>query len=176
MKYFDKNLRLLDDMQNYWPAKSKPSSSKTFLWEHEWSTHGHDYCEIIYTLRPSEFAGTVAERNEKLQLAFFTEAISFYKRFNVKKIPSGAYTKTEFAKLLGLAENQFVFSCVKSNIVREVQICYQTTKTGNVIKNCTKTSASCTKGGETIVLDSFAFKQQERVFDYPKSLSISAQA
>lgn len=34
LKYFEKNLRLFDDMQNYWPAKSKPSTTNVFLWDH----------------------------------------------------------------------------------------------------------------------------------------------
>ncbi len=54
--------------------------------------------------------------------------------------------------------------------MREVQVCYETTKTGNFIKNCTKTTSTCTKGGETIELLSFAYKKQDRVFDYPKLL------
>jgi hypothetical protein len=59
-------------MQNYWPPKSKASTSSVFLWEHEWDTHGKDYAAIILKLRPNEFAGTIEERNEKLQIAFFT--------------------------------------------------------------------------------------------------------
>lgn len=123
-------------------------------------------------LRPEEFTGTVEERNQKLQIAFFTEAVAFYKRFNMKKLPSGNFTKAEFASLLGLTENQFIFVCLKSNLVREVQVCFETTKAGNVIKNCTKSTSTCTKGGETIELVTYNIKpQQQRVFDYPKMLS-----
>jgi hypothetical protein len=46
-------------MQNYWPPKSKASTSTVFLWEHEWDTHGKDYANIILKLRPDEFVGTV---------------------------------------------------------------------------------------------------------------------
>jgi hypothetical protein len=86
----------------------------------------------------------------------------------VKKLPTGNFTKAEFAGLLGLAENQFIFVCLKGNMVREVQVCFETTKAGNVIKNCAKTTSTCTKGGETIELITFAYKGQERVFDYPR--------
>lgn len=89
----------------------------------------------------------------------------------MKKLPSGTYTKAQFANHLGLAENQFIFVCVKSNIVREVQVCYQTTATGNSVKACTKSTTTCTGGGATIVLESFAIKAQTRVFDYAKALT-----
>jgi ribonuclease I len=59
IKYFEKNLRLIDDMQNYWPPKSKASTSSVFLWQHEWDTHGKDYANIILKLRPDEFVGTL---------------------------------------------------------------------------------------------------------------------
>jgi len=41
-------------------------------------------------------------RNGALQLAYFNDALEFYKRFNIKKTPTGNYTKSEFAALLGL--------------------------------------------------------------------------
>ena len=68
---FENEIKLLDDMNNYWPSKSKASTSNIFLWQHEWEQHGKDYADIIYKLRPNEFPGTSAERNASLQLAYF---------------------------------------------------------------------------------------------------------
>jgi hypothetical protein len=92
-------------MNNYWPPKIKASTTTTFLWQHEWESHGQDYAAIIYKLRPAEFAGTVQERNDKLQIAFFTETIAFYKRYRVQKLSAATYTKSSLASALGLAEN-----------------------------------------------------------------------
>ena len=36
INFFTKNVKLLDDMNNYWPPKAKKSHSATFLWQHEW--------------------------------------------------------------------------------------------------------------------------------------------
>jgi ribonuclease I len=60
VQLLEKNVKLLDDMHNYWPPKSKASSTVTFLWDHEWSTHGKDYANIVYKLRPQDFPGTTA--------------------------------------------------------------------------------------------------------------------
>lgn len=84
-------------MQNYWPPKTKASTSNLFLWEHEWESHGQDYAELVYKLRPEDFPGTLEERNKKLQLAYFNDGLDFYKRFNVKKLVSGKYSKSDFA-------------------------------------------------------------------------------
>jgi ribonuclease I len=93
IKIFQDNLKLLDDMNNYWPPKTKASTTNVFLWEHEWDTHGHDYAANIFALRPDEFVGTTEQRNQRLQLAFFQEAVNFYKKFNVKKIGKNILTK-----------------------------------------------------------------------------------
>lgn len=58
-----KSAKLLDDMHNYWPPQSKSTTSSLFLWDHEWTTHGKDYANIIYKLRPADFPGTVEQRN-----------------------------------------------------------------------------------------------------------------
>lgn len=69
---------------------------------------------------------------------------------------------------MGLAENQFIFSCAKASLVREVQVCFNLAKSGMTIKNCTKSTSTCTKGGENIELMGWAIKPQQRVFDYPQ--------
>ena len=121
---FDKNLKLIDDMNNYWPPKIKASTTSTFLWQHEWETHGQDYAAIIYKLRPGEFTGTDQQRNDKLQVAFFTETIAFYKKYRVQKLSAAAYTKANLAAALGVSENQIAFECSGSNLVRELYICF----------------------------------------------------
>jgi hypothetical protein len=89
-------------MQNYWPPKNKASSSNVFLWDHEWTNHGKDYANIVYNLRPSDFPGTVQQRNAALQLSFYNDVISFYKKFNVKKLPMKNFTKASFASHMGI--------------------------------------------------------------------------
>jgi len=96
-------------MNNYWPPKIKASTTSTFLWQHEWETHGQDYAAIIYKLRPGEFTGTDQQRNDKLQVAFFTETIAFYKKYRVQKLSAAAYTKANLAAALGVSENQIAF-------------------------------------------------------------------
>jgi len=111
-------------MNNYWPPKIKASTTSTFLWQHEWETHGQDYAAIIYKLRPGEFTGTDQQRNDKLQVAFFTETIAFYKKYRVQKLSAAAYTKANLAAALGVSENQIAFECSGSNLVRELYICF----------------------------------------------------
>ena len=54
-----KDVKLLDDMHNYWPPQAKKSSSNVFLWQHEWETHGKDYAAIMFKLKPEAYPGTV---------------------------------------------------------------------------------------------------------------------
>ena len=89
-------------MHNYWPPKSKPSSTNVFLWDHEWTTHGKDYANIVYRLRPEDFPGSEEQRNSALQLSFYADVIAFYKKFKVKKLPFKNCTKTEFARYMGI--------------------------------------------------------------------------
>lgn len=77
--------------------------------------------------------------------------------------------------MLGLAENQFIFVCAKANIIREVQICFQTLKTGNVLATCTKSTSTCTKGGETVQLLDWEMRGQSRVFNYPEENELEQQ-
>ncbi len=155
-------------MHNYFPPKSKASSTASFLWDHEWTTHGKDYANIVYKLRPQDFPGTVAERNAALQLSFYNDIINFYKKFSVKKMPSKSYTKTAMASRLGITEQQFKFQCSKGTTLRELQVCFEITKTGIFVANCLKTTTSCSGGGLNVDLPGWAVKPQTRVFDYAK--------
>lgn len=155
-------------MHNYWPAKIKSSTSNVFLWDHEWTTHGKDYAYILYKLRPGDFPGTVEQRNAALQLAYFQDTINLYKKLNLKKLPAKNYTKTQYAAHIGVSEQQLIFYCYKNNLIREVRLCFQITKTGLTLTNCTKSSSTCSGGGAAIELTDWAMKGQSRVFNYPQ--------
>lgn len=90
-------------MHNYWPPKIKASSSNVFLWDHEWSTHGKDYADIVYSLRPEDFPGTDQERNAALQLTFFKDIIVLYKTLNVQKLTNSSFTRHDYASKLGIS-------------------------------------------------------------------------
>jgi hypothetical protein len=161
-------------MHNYWPPKSKASSTSVFLWQHEWENHGKDYAAILYKLKPENFPGTTDVRNAALQVAFYKDVISFYQRFNLKKLPTGTMTKAAIAKIIGLAESNFFFICASSNIVRELEICFDITKAGITPKACSKAS-NCSGGGSTIQLAEWKAKGQSRVTNYPGSPSLSSE-
>lgn len=158
-------------MHNYWPPKSKASSTVSFLWDHEWTTHGKDYANIVYKLRPQDFPGTVEARNAALQSSFYNDVINFYKKFSVKKLPSKSFTKTSMASHLGISEQKFKFQCSKGTTLRELQVCFEITKTGIVAANCLKTTTSCSGGGLNVDLPDWKVKPQSRVFDYAKTQS-----
>lgn len=160
-------------MNNYWPPKIKASTTTTFLWQHEWETHGQDYAGVLYALRPADFPGTVQERNDKLQVTFFEDVITFYKKINVKKLSAGSYSKANLAKVLGIAEGDFVLQCSSANIVRELQVCFESVRTGNNPKTCTKTTTSCSNTG-TYVLPDWRNKGQARVTNYPALPALSS--
>jgi ribonuclease I len=168
-----KEIKLLDEMQNYWPPKAKASTSNVFLWQHEWETHGKDYANILFKLKPESFPGTVDARNAALQLAFYKDVIAFYLRFKVKKLTAGTYTHAAIASAIGLAQNQFVMLCTSSNIVREMQVCFDIAKGGITPKACSKTT-NCAGGGQTIQLLNWRIKGQSRVTNYPASSSLTA--
>jgi len=90
-------------MSNFWPPQTKPSHSNIFLWQHEWETHGQDYSSILYKLKPNDFPGNTEERNAALQMTYFKDALSFYKKFQVIRMPSGTYSRSQFASWVGLA-------------------------------------------------------------------------
>ena len=161
-----KNVQLLDDMHNYWPPQSKTTTSSLFLWDHEWTTHGKDYANIIYKLRPADFPGTVQQRNSQLQYAFYNDVINFYKKFSVKKLPGRSYTKATFASHLGITQSQLSFLCATGNILREVHVCFQILASGLHVANCVKPTGSCS--GASVDLPSWSVKAQTRVFNYPK--------
>jgi hypothetical protein len=165
-----KEIKLLDEMQNYWPPKAKASNTNVFLWQHEWETHGKDYANILYKLKPENFPKTIDARNAALQLQFYKDIIAFYLSFKVKKLTAGTYTHAAIASAIGLAQNQFVMTCVNSNIVREMQVCFEITKAGLVPKACTKTT-NCAGGGATVTLPDWRMKGQSRVTNYPASLT-----
>lgn len=159
-----KETKLLDDMHNYWPPKSKPSHSTTFLWSHEWTVHGKDYAAILFKLKPESFPGTIQQRNAALQVAFYKDVISFYQRFNGKKLSAGTMTRAAVASKLGVAESDIIFQCSSSNIIKSIQICLNITKSGLAPKACAKAS-SCS--GTTVTLPSWRSKGQSRVTNYP---------
>lgn len=127
----------------------------------------------MFKLKPESFPGTIDVRNAELQLAFYKDVIAFYKRFNVKKLPTGTFTKTAFAHVLGLAESDFVFLCANSNIVKEMEVCFDITKTGITPKACSKAS-NCAGGGTTVQLPEWKAKGQSRVTNYPTSLQLTS--
>ncbi len=48
----------------------------------------------MMTLTPSAFnMYGIKDRNEKLQIHFFTKVIELYKKLNVRKVPKMRYTK-----------------------------------------------------------------------------------
>jgi len=51
-------------------------------------------------------------------LAFFQDAINFYKKINIKKLNAGNYTLASFASHIGLAQNEFILQCSSGNILR----------------------------------------------------------
>jgi hypothetical protein len=103
LNLFQREFKLIDDMSNFWPPKTKPSHSTVFLWQHEWETHGQDYSSILYKLRPSDFPEDAEERNAALQVAYFKDALNLYKKIPVIRMPSGTYSSSEFANWIGLA-------------------------------------------------------------------------
>ena len=105
-------------MHNFWPAKIKASTSNTFLWQHEWETHGKDYAKIIYKLKPEAFPGTTSQRNAALQLAYFRDTINFYKSLKVKKLPRAGFSKAEYAAQIEVSAENLIFSCFKASWVR----------------------------------------------------------
>ena len=115
---FEKELKLLDDMNNYWPPKVKKSTGQAFLWEHEWDTHGQDYAHIIYQLRPDDFPGGTTERNAALQLAYFKDTIALYKKLKVQKLPGASFSKSTYASQLGVSEKYLYFACFKGSSIR----------------------------------------------------------
>lgn len=157
-------------MHNYWPPKAKASSSSAFLWQHEWEAHGKDYANILFKLKPESFPGTADVRNAALQLAFYKDVIAFYQRFKVKKLGAGTYTHAAIASAMGIASSHFVMVCTSSNIVREMQVCFDIAKTGITTKACTKTT-NCAGGGQTVQLLDWRMKGQSRVTNYPSFLT-----
>ena len=91
-------------MQNFWPPQSRKTGSATFLWEHEWEGHGHDYAELIYRVQPSRFAGlSGAELNRALQSAFYHDVVAFYKKYTgAYRYPSAKLTKESLAEVFGV--------------------------------------------------------------------------
>ena len=105
-------------MNNYFPAKSKESNDKTFLWDHEWKKHGNDYADIMLKLRPDEFTGSIEQRNAALQVNYFSDIIKLYKSFNLQKLPKSYFSKEEFAAHVGVATNEMYPTCYKGTGVR----------------------------------------------------------
>jgi hypothetical protein len=60
----------------------------------------------------------VDARNAALQLAFYKEVIDFYQRIKAKKLHMGTFTRAALVSALGVAQNQVVFLCTSSNIVK----------------------------------------------------------
>ena len=95
-----KGKALLQEMYSYWPPQPKIGGFSHFLWEFEWEKNGNRYADIMMELAPANFMMYgIKNRNEQLQVYYFTKTIELYKQLNVRKIPKRTYTKGEFSTL-----------------------------------------------------------------------------
>ena len=51
-------------------------------------------------------------------------------------MPQSTYKKSDFAKLLGIKQNQFSIICTNSGNLAEIRICYNIKATGAVVSTC----------------------------------------
>jgi ribonuclease I len=129
---------LLDDLDNYWPANSKPSDPERayyWLWEHEYDKHGKEYTELLQAYKPNLFGKA---STQSLQERFFRDAINFYKSQNLTKINISkanpkpetnkfgdlVVTKQQLSDIIGIDKENFIVSCGKGkDWIYEIQIC-----------------------------------------------------
>lgn len=145
---------LLKEMRDFWPAQTRKSqASPTFLWEHEFDTHGADFADIYLDLHPEQFKGlTVPQQNAKLQQTYFSHVIELYKTLKVRKIPQGRYSKADFAKLLGLNVNQFSLVCNEGTAtLQEIRICFDLTAKGSAPTRCRSVQARNCRNNEIVL-------------------------
>lgn len=143
-------------MRNFWPAQTRRSqASPTFLWEHEYESHGSDFADIYLDLHPEQFRSlNTKQRNAKLQQTYFSHVIELYKTLKVRKIPHGRYSKADFAKLLGLNVNEFSLVCNPGSAnLQEIRICFDLTANGSVATRCRSVQARDCKNNEIVLGD-----------------------
>jgi ribonuclease I len=146
--------KLLKDMKNYWPAQTRRAQkSSTFLWEHEYESHGSDFAEIYRYQHEDAFPGTnVTAEDITLQRTYFHYVIKLYKTLKVQKIEKSSYSKAEFADYLGINANSFSLVCnEKTATLQEIRICYDITPEGSKIVTCRSVSARNCKGNQIVL-------------------------
>lgn len=145
---------LLKEMREFWPAQTRQSqASPTFLWEHEYETHGSDFADIYLGLHPEQFRGLdTNQRNAKLQQTYFSHVVELYKTLKVRKIPQGRYSKIDFARLLGLNANEFSLVCNEGTAtLQEIRICFDLTVNGSVPTKCRSVQARNCRNNEIVL-------------------------
>ncbi len=165
---FDQSLingKLLKDMKNYWPAQSRKSQrSPTFLWEHEYESHGSDFANIYLQQHKADLSNlTTIEQDDQLQQIFFQYVVDLYLTVNARKLSKDKYSKEELAKVLGLRPNQFSLICNSGGSLQEIRICYNITPSKSVLMACSNIQARNCKNSD-VVLSNWMKTSQVPVF------------